>query len=65
MADAFDTIWPSHGNYPLKAEIIPGILKGAKDLVAGKLTEQEPPEPMPCKKYACEVASFLYQILDA
>ena len=60
MADAFDTIWPSHGNYPLKAEIIPGILKGAKDLVAGKLTEQEPPEPMPCKKYACEVASFLY-----
>ena len=61
MADAFDTIWPSHGNYPLKADIIPGILKGAQDMMAGKLQGQEPPWPMPCKKYVCDVAAFLYQ----
>lgn len=61
MADAFDTIWPSHGNYPLKGDIIPGILKGSQDLAAGKLPEQEPPWPMPCKKYVCDVAAFLYQ----
>ena len=37
MSDAFDTIWPSHGSYPLTKDIIPGILQGAKDLVAGNL----------------------------
>ena len=60
MSDAFDSIWPSHGNYPLTADIIPGILKGAKDTAAGKLQGQEPPWPMPCKKYVCDVAAFLY-----
>ncbi len=61
MSDAFDSIWPSHGSYPLTPDIIPGILKGSEDLLAGKLSAQEPPHPMPCKKYACEAAGFLYQ----
>ncbi|MCM1246582.1 MAG: MBL fold metallo-hydrolase [Roseburia sp.] len=61
MADTFDSIWPSHGSYPLTADIIPGILQGSQDLLAGKLPEQEPPHPMPCKKYVCDAASFLYQ----
>ncbi|MDE6743820.1 MAG: MBL fold metallo-hydrolase [Lachnospiraceae bacterium] len=61
MEDAFDSIWPSHGNYPLTADIIPGILKGAQDMVAGKLQGQEPPWPMPCKRYVCDMAAFLYQ----
>lgn len=43
MADAFDSIWPSHGSYPLTAEIISGILKGTQDMLAGKLPGQEPP----------------------
>ena len=60
MADTFDTIWPSHGSYPLTADIIPGILQGAQDLLDGKLPSQEPPWPMPCKKYTCDAASFLY-----
>ncbi|MCM1162464.1 MAG: MBL fold metallo-hydrolase [Roseburia sp.] len=62
MADAFDSIFPSHGSYPLTADIIPGILQGVQDMVAGKLLEQEPPWPMPCKKYVCDVAGFLYQL---
>ena len=61
MADTFDSIWPSHGSYPLTADIIPGILQGAQDMLAGKLLGQEPPRPMPCKKYVCDAASFLYQ----
>lgn len=61
MADCFDSIWPSHGSYPLKPDIIPGILQGAQDMLAGKLQEQEPPWPMPCKKYVCDVAGFLFQ----
>ena len=61
MADMFDSVWPSHGSYPLKGDIIPGILKGAQDLAAGKLPAQEPPRPMPCRRYVCDVAAFLYQ----
>lgn len=61
MAEAVDTIWPSHGSYPLTADIIPGILQGAQDLLEGKLPAQEPPFPMPCKRYVCDVAGFLYQ----
>lgn len=61
MSDAFDSIWPSHGSYPLTADIIPDILRGAQDLIAGKLAEQEPPWPMPCKKYVCDAVSFLYR----
>lgn len=60
MSEAFDSIWASHGSYPLTADIIPGILRGAQDLLAGRLAEQEPPWPMPCKKYTCDVAGFLY-----
>ena len=60
MSDTFDTIWPSHSNYPLAPDIIPGILQGTQDLLDGKLPEEEPPRPMPCKKYACSTASFLY-----
>ena len=62
MADAFDSIWPSHGNYPLTADIIPRILKGAQDTAAGKLPGLEPPWPMPCKKYVCDAAAFLCQL---
>ena len=61
MADTFDTIWPSHGDYPLTGDIIPGILQGAQDLLTGRLPGQEPPWPMPCKKYTCDAAGFLYQ----
>ncbi len=61
IAEAVDTIWPSHGSYPLTADIIPGILQGAQDLLEGKLVAQEPPYPMPCKRYVCDVAGFLYQ----
>ena len=65
MSDAFDTIWPSHSNYPLKPDIIPKILQGTKDLLAGKLPEQAPPHSgMPCKKYTCDAASFLYAFED-
>ena len=60
MSDTFDSIWPSHGSYPLKTDIIPVILQGTQDLLAGKLSEQEPPWPMPCKKYVCDAAGFLY-----
>lgn len=60
MREDFDTIWPSHGSYPLAGAVIQGILKGVQELVERKLPEEEPPHPMPCKKYTCDAASFLY-----
>lgn len=60
MSEAFDSIWPSHGSCPLTAEIIPKIQQGAEDLLAGRLSGQEPPWPMPCKKYAFDGAAILY-----
>ncbi len=60
ISDQIDSIWPSHGSCPLKTDIIPGLIKGAHDLILGNLSEQEPPRSMPCKKYVCDVASFLY-----
>ena len=60
MSDAFDSIWPSHGSYPLKPDSISGILQGTEELIAGKLPEQEPPWPMPCKKYSTGTVGFLY-----
>ena len=45
----------------LKPDIISGILKGSQELAAGKLSGVEPPWPMPCKKYVCEAAAFLYE----
>lgn len=35
-------------------------LQGTQDLLSGKLSEQEPPWPMPCRKYVCGRAGFLY-----
>lgn len=60
MAGEIDTIWPSHDRYPLTEKAIPDVLQGTRDLLAGKGMEQEPPRPMPCKKYVCKTASFLY-----
>ena len=61
LADAFDTVWPSHGSCPLKPDVIPGIWRNAQELLDGKLSAQEPPWPMPCKKYTCDTVSFLYE----
>ncbi len=60
ITDSFDSIWPSHGSYNVDKEIIPKIIRGAKDLLEGKIEGQEPPWPMPCKKYVCEAAGILY-----
>ena len=63
MTDAFDTIWPSHNECPIKPDIIPGLVKGIHEFVEGKLVEQDVPFDMPwvkgCKMYRCEAAAFL------
>ncbi len=37
MSGEFDEIYPSHGSYPLKPDIMPRLLSDAEDILAGKI----------------------------
>lgn len=50
-ASAFDTVYPSHGEFPLSADVIPLLLDGARRLKAGELVGGEPPFPIPAQFY--------------
>ncbi len=34
----FDVIYPSHGSYPVSPDLIPQLISGARDILAGKIT---------------------------
>ncbi len=40
MADRFERIYPSHGDAPVTADILPALSDGAKKILAGELTGQ-------------------------
>ena len=54
----FDDIFPSHGPLPIPAGQIDKALAAAKKLLAGELSPQEPPFPLPAKMYMHEGAGF-------
>lgn len=58
--NAFDTVYPSHGEFPVPASIIPDLIDGATKLRAGLLTPEEPPFDIPAKLYKSGIVSFLY-----
>ncbi|MDR0490873.1 MAG: MBL fold metallo-hydrolase [Oscillospiraceae bacterium] len=60
MMDAFDTVYPSHGSFPLQAESVGKALAAAKKLLAGELSPEEPPFPIPAKMYMHDGAGFFY-----
>lgn len=60
LSDCFDTVWPSHGDCPLKSDIVPRVLETSLELMAGRLPEQAPTHKLPCKRYAGDAVAFLY-----
>ena len=65
MMNLFDTIYGSHGDVKIDADIIPRLREGAEKLFAGKLKAKElnPEHPLSgtgCMLYDCGVAGFLY-----
>lgn len=58
MKDAFDAIYPSHGPIPLPPEQVDRLIAAAEQYLAGALTPQEPPFPMPAKAYLHDGAGF-------
>lgn len=37
FGDAFDTVYPSHGSFPISKDVIPHLIQGAKDVLAGRV----------------------------
>lgn len=37
-SDEFDTVYPSHGSFPVSADIIPKLIEGAERVLSGELT---------------------------
>ena len=60
MKDAFSEIYPSHGPLPLATGQIDKALAAAEKLLAGELSPEEPPFPIPAKMYMYDGAGFYY-----
>ena len=60
MRETFDTVYPSHGPFPVDAGIIDGLIAGAKQIRDGKIAGTAPPFETPAKMYDAGAAKFLY-----
>ena len=60
MRNLFDKIYPAHGPFPLPSGQIDKMIISANKLLAGELTPEEPPFPLPAKLYMHDGASFFY-----
>ncbi|MCL1897019.1 MAG: MBL fold metallo-hydrolase [Clostridiales bacterium] len=59
MSDAYDTVYPSHGGFPLGKKAVTAQREAAERLLAGELKPQEPPFEVSAKMYSYGAASFL------
>lgn len=61
MRSAFDVAYPSHGEVPVSADIIPALVEGAQRLLAGELSATRPERPgLDAMLYDAGVVKFLY-----
>ena len=60
MSAAFDEIYPSHGPFPLPPSQTEKELAAAEKLLAGELSPEDPPFPLPAKMYMHDGAGFFY-----
>lgn len=58
MSECYDTVYPSHGSFPLGKEAVSAQRTAAEQLLAGKLKPRKPPVDVPAKWYVHEAASF-------
>lgn len=47
LSGEFDTVWPSHGECPVKPDTIDGLMNCYQAAKEGRLQGEEPPMPMP------------------
>lgn len=59
--DCFDTIYPSHGSFPVSPELIPALHAGAVRVLAGEVNGEDADfHGVKIKRYDVGVAAFLY-----
>ncbi len=56
----FGVIYPSHGDFPVPADILDDVVDGARALQQGELTAAEPPYDIPAKLFGAARARFFY-----
>lgn len=62
IQDSFDVIFSSHGPLKVEKEQIRRFIDAADMILAGKVTGEEPPFPIPAKMYTWEGASYFYNV---
>ncbi len=60
MRERFDVIYPSHGDFPVTADILDDVVAGAWALQRGELAGAPPPRDIPAKLYGAGRAQFYY-----
>ena len=61
MRERFDVVYPSHGEAPVPADILPGLIEGAERLLRGEIAGTKPDRPgLEALLYDAGVAKFLY-----
>ena len=61
FSDRFDSIYPSHGTFPIGSEIIPALYDGAVRVMAGEVEGSDVEfHGVKIKRYDVGVAAFLY-----
>ena len=61
MREVFDTVYPSHGPFPVKSGIITELISGAEQIRNGKITGTKAPFDTPAEVYDTGAAKFLYK----
>jgi glyoxylase-like metal-dependent hydrolase (beta-lactamase superfamily II) len=59
LKSEFDYIYPAHNTFPLPPDQIDKTIVAAKKFLAGELTPEEPPFPVPAKVYMYDGAGFV------
>jgi hydroxyacylglutathione hydrolase len=60
MIKSFDSIYPSHGPFPIGPELIEKLIAGAWKLMRGELEGGDPPFELPAKMYTSGDVAFFY-----
>jgi glyoxylase-like metal-dependent hydrolase (beta-lactamase superfamily II) len=60
IRENFDWIYPSHGPFPVQADMIETVLKGAILVQNGEIPAEDPPIDIPAKLYDAAGAKFYY-----
>jgi len=59
IQNEFDIVYPSHGDIPVKSDIIPELIKGAERVLSGEIVGEKAPNNIPAKLYDADIVKFL------